>query len=250
MPPKVPYSYRPQMQDGNVDSALPSFSKVPPFRFDSSFVAKIKPSQTGDGSTYGFNKKTYELIMQIKEIADRYGVDPNIIINTASKESSFNPLARNGAALGLFQFSPDDWKDVQKRFAGVFKFTDNGRTDPLQSITAMALRYRDYERRHRDAGIPYDHTSLYMRHFLGPTGGYEFLRDLERFNNNEFGEGESVFVSDARPGAAKNNGKAFYKQYDEKTKTYSDPRNYREFFDFQAGYFKDRYNHLWEKEEP
>lgn len=270
MPPLIPYSFNVyQLMENfnnfplvdNVVTKLNSIHKRPPSRrfepdtiFDqaeSSFDQEKKKredleneikfrrdlrNREMNGESY--NRTQKDIIRKLKGVADKYDIDYNLLINTAIKESSLDLNAKNGGAIGLFQFSKGDWDVVKKKFGKEFNFTDDGRTDVIQSATAMALRYKDYERRHVENNLPTDHTSLYMRHFLGNDGGLYFLRDLNRFQKNELNEGESQFVSDARPGAAKDNGKAFYKQYDEKTKIYSDPRNYQEFYDYQDNYFK------------
>jgi len=41
--------------------------------------------------------------------AGQYGVDKNILERLANCESHFNPNAKNGIYLGMFQFSPNTW---------------------------------------------------------------------------------------------------------------------------------------------
>ena len=55
---------------------------------------------------------------QINALIDRfsaqYAVDPNVMRHIAICESGFNPLAVNGAYIGLFQFGPITWKNMRK----------------------------------------------------------------------------------------------------------------------------------------
>lgn len=45
--------------------------------------------------------------------AGQYGVDKNILERLANCESHFNPEARNGDYVGMFQFSTHTWSDIR-----------------------------------------------------------------------------------------------------------------------------------------
>ena len=47
----------------------------------------------------------------IERFAGQYAVDPNALRHIADCESDFNPRAKNGDYLGLYQFSTNTWKN-------------------------------------------------------------------------------------------------------------------------------------------
>jgi soluble lytic murein transglycosylase-like protein len=56
---------------------------------------------------------TYEIRSMIQQTAQQYGVDPNLALAVAQRESSLNPYAQGPAGeLGLFQLTPAAAQDV------------------------------------------------------------------------------------------------------------------------------------------
>ena len=247
------YKFEP---DGIVDQAESSFNQEKKKREDleneinfrrdvSNRLMSISNIERMNGENYNEDQKN--IIRRLKNVADEHGVDYNLLINTALKESVLDPNAKSGGVVGLFQFSKGDWNTVRNKFGKDFNFKDDGRTDITQSARAMALRYKDYERRHVENNLPTDHTSLYMRHFLGNDGGLYFLRNLNRFQKNELEENESPFVADYEKKAAEGNRVAFYKDHREYGTKY--PRNYQEFYDYQDTYFKKDWTDFFKENE-
>lgn len=52
----------------------------------------------------------------IERFSGQYGVDPNVIRHIAICESGFNPNAKNGQYIGLFQFGATTWKNLRAEF--------------------------------------------------------------------------------------------------------------------------------------
>jgi soluble lytic murein transglycosylase-like protein len=50
----------------------------------------------------------------IDRFSAQYGVDPNVMRHIAICESGFNPLAKRGAYVGLYQFGPITWQNLRK----------------------------------------------------------------------------------------------------------------------------------------
>lgn len=55
-----------------------------------------------------------EINALIDRFSAQYGVDPNVMRHIAICESGFNPLAIQGAYVGLFQFGPITWKNIRR----------------------------------------------------------------------------------------------------------------------------------------
>jgi hypothetical protein len=55
-----------------------------------------------------------EINALIDRFSAQYGVDPNVMRHIAICESGFNPLAKRGAYVGLYQFGPITWQNLRK----------------------------------------------------------------------------------------------------------------------------------------
>lgn len=62
------------------------------------------------------------------QVANQFGIDPAIFTAQIQQESSFNPSATNGNAVGIAQFMPQS----------VNEYAPDNRLDPYASITAAA----------------------------------------------------------------------------------------------------------------
>ncbi len=50
----------------------------------------------------------------IESFAGQYATDPNVLRHIAICESGFNPNAKNGPYIGLYQFEPVTWQNTRK----------------------------------------------------------------------------------------------------------------------------------------
>lgn len=115
-------------------------------------------------------------------------LDPSVVYdsdsyikNTASIESSNNPAAFNAGskATGLYQFIPETWAAIQKQ-APHLELTDDGRTDPTQSLRAMKyLTAQNAGILKQALGRQPTHAELYTAHLLGPGWASAILRAPE-----------------------------------------------------------------------
>jgi hypothetical protein len=87
---------------------------------------KVNPG----GDTAGRAK--YEPVA--RQMAAKYGIDPDVFVNQITQESSWKPWAKSAVgALGLGQFMPDTAR----------KYGLSDRTDPIASLDAAARHMRD-----------------------------------------------------------------------------------------------------------
>ena len=70
------------------------------------------------------------------QYAGQYGVDKNILERLANCESHFNPEAKNGDYLGMFQFSTSTWQTYRKQMG--MDPDPALRTNPEESIKTTA----------------------------------------------------------------------------------------------------------------
>lgn len=145
----------------------------------------------------------------ITAVAKMVGVDPEIMMNTAAIESSFNPNAKasgeNQTASGLFQFTLKTWNAMLSKYGGKYGYV-SGVTSPFdpKANAIMAAHYlketvRTLAGKTRRA---IGSTEAYIGHFMGAEGGSRFLNALESDPN---ARGDKVM-----PAAASNNPGIFY----------------------------------------
>lgn len=123
----------------------------------------------------------------IKEASRRTGVGEDVLNAIAYKESRFREVASPGtsSAQGLFQFIDSTWTSVLKRYGPRYGVSPNAsRNDPLASaiMAGAYLKHDIYPSISRARPNP-SATDLYMGHFMGPGGGAQFLRGLDRHPN-------------------------------------------------------------------
>ena len=160
MPPEVPPTFTEYLAMGNVNTSLPDQNATyPPIVDGYLTVGGGKPSynfkpemiqiteRPVKEALWGrYKKDKWDSIKTVKQVADKHNVDSNFLLNVARKESRFDTTARNKGVLGLFQFSQGNWGDVTRKHKNDFRFTDNGRSNALQSATAAALNFIDIEK--------------------------------------------------------------------------------------------------------
>ena len=106
----------------------------------------------------------------IRSAAQSRGVDPELALRIAQRESSLNPAAKNprSSAYGLFQVTDDTWKQYGGDPAKRRDLGENVRVG-LNVISGNRDAYIQRFGREPDAG------ELYAMHFLGRTGGPRLL---------------------------------------------------------------------------
>jgi len=107
--------------------------------------------------------------------AEKYGVDPNYMMQTAARESSFNPNAQAGtsSAKGLFQFTNGT--------AQAYGLRDP--FNPVANADAAARLAQDNAKVLASAGHEATPPNLYAAHFLGSAGATRFLNGLRNNPN-------------------------------------------------------------------
>lgn len=101
----------------------------------------------------------------IRNAAERYGVDPDIMVSLAQRESSLNPRAHNphSSAAGLFQFTDATWKD----------YGDGDKTDPEANADAAARMMKA-----NLARFGGDYDLALAAHHVGPGKARQALSDV------------------------------------------------------------------------
>ncbi len=138
------------------------------------------------------------LAVVLNRAGDKSGVDFDYLVQTAMRESSFNPQARaqTSSAVGLFQFVEGTWLEVMKlegerlgygQYARAIEQTDDGdfvirdsrlrnevlalREDPqISADLAAAFTRRNGEYLRNRFGRTPSPGELYIAHFLGARG--------------------------------------------------------------------------------
>lgn len=178
---------------------------------------------------------TPTVVRAISLAQQKTNADPGLLLALASKESAFNPKARNkhSSARGLLQFTNTTWLTVVKDFGSRYGLghyataIETGRdghllvkkprlrqailalrNDPLlQAIMTTELLNQERHSLEDRLGRPAQVADLYFLHLLGPTGATHFLTALaERPDassvetvGKEARFNEGLFVKDGRP---------------------------------------------------
>ena len=116
----------------------------------------------------------------ITEAAAEVGVDPDFLIAKGFMESSLDPKARakTSSARGLFQFTKGTWGDMVSKYGEKYNVSEKDINDPrAQAIMAAQYQIDNLESLKRRLGesVEPKPLDLYMTHFLGPSGGAEFI---------------------------------------------------------------------------
>ena len=144
----------------------------------------------------------------IFQAAHAVGVDPDVLLATASMESSLNPEAANNktSAKGLFQFVDKTWATVTAKYGARYGITPN--TSPFDP-RANALMAAELMRENADAlrsrlGREPTDVDLYAAHFLGAPKAGELLSANPNANAvsmfpNEAAKNQPTFYSGGTP---------------------------------------------------
>lgn len=177
-------SYTPQALASNSmrPTPLPSQLAMPEF---------IRPMELVNNGTVDLkaaNRKlgyrTKDVKTAIDEAAASVGLDPAILTAFAGVESTFNPdaAAPTTSAKGLFQFLDKTWTQTVTRYGKRYGVPANAdKFDPKYSalIGAAYLKHEIYPSITKAIGRSPTAQDLYFGHFLGPSGGASFLRNLK-----------------------------------------------------------------------
>lgn len=108
----------------------------------------------------------------IREAAAGRGVDPDLAVRIARKESELYPRAKNprSSAYGLFQITDDTWKQYGGTRENRYNMMDNIRIG-VDIIASNRDRFLREFKRTPDAG------ELYTMHVMGQTGGPRLLKE-------------------------------------------------------------------------
>lgn len=150
----------------------------------------------------------------LAEASRRTGVSETYLRNTAGIESSFRPdaAARTTSARGLFQHLDDTWNELVRKYGAELGVPANAdRNDPRWSALMGAAYARENQAvLRRSLGRDPTDVELYMAHFLGATGGSQFLQ--ARAQN-----GSGIAATDFPEAAAQNRPVFFHANGQPKT---------------------------------
>ena len=183
--------------------ATPDPATKAPFAPASSAADKVDPSTKQDSDTVtkkaigdpskvvGWDKASENVKKAILNASAHSGVDAGLLAQFASKESSFDPLARpksgKSTATGLYQHIDDTWYGLvqQNKIPGIPANTPmiealSFRTNPTYSALGGAAYIKDVvaETGSNTAG------DVYMGYFLGPWGGGQVIRACDAGKRN------------------------------------------------------------------
>ncbi|NPU64595.1 transglycosylase SLT domain-containing protein [Bradyrhizobium sp. 83012] len=152
-------------------------------------------------------KQTVKVPSDIKAILEdaavRTGRDVNELIAAAKQESDFNPNASNGDVQGLFQFKPKTWAWALEKWGPTHGIPANTPRTNASANAILGAEYMGYVQQEitKQTGA-YNKGEQYLGHFLGPTGGANFIR-LARSQPD-------APAAQYFPGAAASNPSVFY----------------------------------------
>jgi hypothetical protein len=130
------------------------------------------------------------------------GIDHGYLVNTAGRESSFNPMAkaRTSSAAGLFQFVEDTWFRLIDRYgashglveeaAAIRIVSNRALVDERLRLQILALRYSPEISAYMAAKLAMENRTalqaklgrmptnaeLYIAHFMGPTDAARLIK--------------------------------------------------------------------------
>lgn len=166
----------------------------------------------------------------IRRAADATGVDFSLLVETARRESAFNPTARAGtsSATGLFQFIESTWLDMVRRHGPSHGLASEAAAlragaDPSMRREILALR-NDPELAARMAGElarenalslqsrlgrPPSAGEVYAAHVMGPAGAARLIEaaaqgapDASALFPREAQANRGLFFADGHPRSA------------------------------------------------
>ena len=117
----------------------------------------------------------------IQEAAKWVGIDPGLAAAVAAKESGFNPTSMSreagpNAARGMYQFKPDTFNEMVKKYGSKYGITAQNANimDPRQS----ALMGMHYVKQGMSSAGGKSAGWAYLTHFLGQGGNLEKFKSM------------------------------------------------------------------------
>lgn len=171
-----------------------------------------------------------EIQSVISSAAQRLGVDSNYLNNLAYAESSYDPNAKasSSSAGGLFQFIDDTWLATVRKHGDLAGLdTENMSRNQLLSLkfdptinSLMGAAYAADNQRELESFLDRDirPADLYAMHFMGRTGGKNFIANYEA-------EPDALAIRHVSDRVASANPNIFYRGGDT-----SKPRTMREVY--------------------
>lgn len=128
--------------------------------------------------------------------AKKVGVDPGTQLAIAERESNFDTKATNkvSGAAGLYQFMPETWAAIKKKYGGEYPELDKGPYDLEAAAIAGALLTKENVSNLKSAGVgnAEDAGTAYSAHFMG-VGALKKLRGA-----NDYEDASKLFPREAR----------------------------------------------------
>lgn len=138
------------------------------------------------------------------EVSFITGVDATLLMKIAAVESSLNPKAKakRSNATGLFQFTPDTWSDVVKKYGSKYGITTTHHVhDPRANALLAGFHIQsNIKLLKKRLGVnKVNEVDIYLTHLLGRTGSLRYFKMDDK-----------DLVATKMTKAAKNNRKFFY----------------------------------------
>lgn len=187
--------------------------------FHSSFKAATAGSVSAGLALMNGPKPT-NIKKLIRDAAEAVGIDPDIALAVAAKESNLDPNAKNkdSSARGLFQFVDSTWygvtdkkgvyhKGVIDDYGAQYGITkDTSPTNPVANALLGAHYLKNNMRILSQVKPDLNETDLYMAHFLGPGGVSKGEGGAKEF----LAEDGGTIAAKKFPKAANSNIASFY----------------------------------------
>lgn len=125
-----------------------------------------------------------DVMAVLRQASDRTGVNINTLVSVAKQESGFDPMSGAGkggdAAVGLFNFKPKTWQWALQQWGDVHGIPANTPPTNAQANAILGAEYLRYGQQQIASQTGrYKNGEVYLTHFLGPTGGTNFIRLAE-----------------------------------------------------------------------
>ncbi len=129
-----------------------------------------------------------QVMTALRSASNKTGVDFNYLVNTAQRESNFDPAAKasTSSATGLFQFTSETWLNVLDRYGAKHGVKTDGlsrdallemRKDAgLSATMAAELAGENGKILSRKLGREATSAELYAAHFMGPRDAARLIR--------------------------------------------------------------------------